>query len=1039
MRKKTNIIIAASLPFLIFGMVIATRSFAITGPSAGAGVGSGLINVEPTGTGNLSVGATAADASAKFQITGTTANSSAFGLKVWPSSGSVNFQVRNDGVVSIASTTYINGGICFGAIGATDCVSSWSGVGGGVTSTPAGYVTPGYFNSIAGTGGNYSFPASLSIGTSTAPSGGVVYVNGNVGIGTSVVNARLHVNGGDLYVMDNGGSPRFLFGDTTAAGNYGGLQWNSANDYISMGTGTGGLNTLVVTEAANVGIATTTPGSPLTVAGTIYSSTGGFKFPDGTTQTTAATGGSGTNYWTLSGTDLYPTSTAYQVGIGTADPHVPLEISGASNKLGLTYSYSVVYDGPTGGELYADSNGDLHINAKRTVSTVQNRNILLSEAGGNVGIGTSTPGSSLTVVGTIYSSTGGFKFPDGTTQTTAATGGSGTNYFTLSGTSLYPTSTAYELGVGTASVDTNYAITTAGGGIKAESTSQPAGYFNSSSGYGLIVNSGNVGIGMTTPYAKLDIGIGPADGVKALGFYEASAKDNFYFEGNFAGVGNTGNWLTMKDWNGNNITTWRGDGNFGIGTVDPDYKLSVSGESYFTNGTFPVMTVERAHGSQTTDHWASVLIKAKTTGNMADGYGSGIFFAIQDSSGVQNSIGAFGADRNGADNSGRLFFDTYNAGSRDTRMVITKNGNVGIGTISPTSKLDVGATYSASASMKILDTDPSIILQRGTATTQTDWQIKNNVANLQFSYGYDATTPNAFASPLMTLTYGGNVGIATTTPTYPLPVAGVSHSSTGGFRFPDGTTQTTAASAGVSLSGTNTWTGTNYFQSAPGSGATILTSNSWDLQSYSTDGGAAAMSFHRSGAYAVNMGLNPDNSFAIGGWSDGAVNRISIAANGNTTFGTGASKINAGTVDPPYTINGEQYATYLSGMTGQKEETTGEVNIQCPISNLQCEYVIDFSKAEKGSDLWLFSKTTNLKSQMDKMSVLLTPAFDGKVWYEKDPKNMTLNIYAIPSSTFHILDSTFSVSYRLTAPRFDSAKWLNTRNEPGVDGFMIND
>ena len=37
----------------------------------------------------------------------------------------------------------------------------------------------------------------------------------------------------------------------------------------------------------NVGIATTTPASKLTVAGTIESTTGGIKFPDGTTQTTA--------------------------------------------------------------------------------------------------------------------------------------------------------------------------------------------------------------------------------------------------------------------------------------------------------------------------------------------------------------------------------------------------------------------------------------------------------------------------------------------------------------------------------------------------------------------------------------------------------------------------------------------------------------------------------------------------------------------------------------------------------------------------------
>jgi hypothetical protein len=46
----------------------------------------------------------------------------------------------------------------------------------------------------------------------------------------------------------------------------------------------------------------------------------------------------------------------------------------------------------------------------------------------------------------------------------------------------------------------------------------------------------------------------------------------------------------------------------------------------------------------------------------------------------------------------------------------------------------------------------------------------------------------------------GNVGIGTPTPAYPLSVNGTVQSMTGGFRFPDGTTQTTAATSGVSLS-----------------------------------------------------------------------------------------------------------------------------------------------------------------------------------------------------------------------------------------------
>jgi hypothetical protein len=45
---------------------------------------------------------------------------------------------------------------------------------------------------------------------------------------------------------------------------------------------------IAVTPAGNVGIGTSAPGQKLTVAGTIESTSGGVKFPDGSTQTTAA-------------------------------------------------------------------------------------------------------------------------------------------------------------------------------------------------------------------------------------------------------------------------------------------------------------------------------------------------------------------------------------------------------------------------------------------------------------------------------------------------------------------------------------------------------------------------------------------------------------------------------------------------------------------------------------------------------------------------------------------------------------------------------
>ncbi|MBI5620682.1 hypothetical protein HY949_02815, partial [Candidatus Gottesmanbacteria bacterium] len=49
--------------------------------------------------------------------------------------------------------------------------------------------------------------------------------------------------------------------------------------------------------------------------------------------------------------------------------------------------------------------------------------VVLATSGDSVGIGTTSVTSKLTVAGTVESTTGGFKFPDGTTQTTAYTGG----------------------------------------------------------------------------------------------------------------------------------------------------------------------------------------------------------------------------------------------------------------------------------------------------------------------------------------------------------------------------------------------------------------------------------------------------------------------------------------------------------------------------------------------------------------------------------------------------------------------------------------
>ncbi len=171
--------------------------------------------------------------------------------------------------------------------------------------------------------------------------------------------------------------------------------------------------------------------------------------------------------------------------------------------------------------------------------------------------------------------------------------------------------------------------------------------------------------------------------------------------------------------------------------------------------------------------------------------------------------------------------------------------------------------------------------------------------------------------------------------------------------------------------------------------------------------------------------------------ADGTINATSTV-----TVGGGSGKINVGTVDPIYTIGGARYATYMAGMTGVKEETTGVVQLrnfrlgEPPYEYIIDSYVIDFSKAKKGSDAWLFWQTTDFGRDWGRLSVLLTPNFDGRVWYEKKPAEKKLVIYAALGSPLTLPSPSLEVSYRLTAPRFDHAEWPNTVLAD-YQGFLI--
>ena len=89
--------------------------------------------------------------------------------------------------------------------------------------------------------------------------------------------------------------------------------------------------------------------------------------------------------------------------------------------------------------------------------------------------------------------------------------------------------------------------------------------------------------------------------------------------------------------------------------------------------------------------------------------------------------------------------------------------------------------------------------------------------------------------------------------------------------------QTTSISSAVGSS--YVWTGLQNFRS----NNNTATGAQAGLTAYSDNGSGAIMSFLRSGNFAVNMGLDSDNVFRIGGWSASA-NRLQMDMSGNLTM-----------------------------------------------------------------------------------------------------------------------------------------------------------
>ncbi len=145
---------------------------------------------------------------------------------------------------------------------------------------------------------------------------------------------------------------------------------------------------------------------------------------------------------------------------------------------------------------------------------------------------------------------------------------------------------------------------------------------------------------------------------------------------------------------------------------------------------------------------------------------------------------------------------------------------------------------------------------------------------------------------------------------------------------------------------------------------------------------------------------------------------------GTTTIGGGSGKINVGTIDPIFEIKGEKYASYVSDYAGGTRIDTTGIFIMEDKQDEIFKKAVNFDDQEKGSDIWLFWQASN--RNMGDVAVILTPSFEGDVWYEK--KENRIEIYSQEQG---------EISFRFSAPRFDHEKWDNMVNDPNLTGLKV--
>ena len=444
---------------------------------------------------------------------------------------------------------------------------------------------------------------------------------------------------------------------------------------------------------------------------------------------------------------------AGNVGIGTDSPEFLLDVRGAGvQRIGVRSTNNEAYI-----NIRSDTDDDVGISFQnngteewllyKPESTNDLRfydgsDRLTLQSGGNVGIGTTTPGTLLTVAGAGYFTGnigGGIESPQAQLHLYRNTSNTNTQLL------------LEEDGAG--DVTMKYLLTATRSWVTGidNSDSDKFKFAPADDSFASAVltidTSGNVGIGTTSPGVPLDVAgfirsynsggaqlrLGAAGYQTRIGTtHTNSAEGYFYLQGsndnfasNFKTLARYGQ--SSDDWqfftNGSERVRIDSSGNVGIGTTTPSAKLDVYGTLRSLNSTAPT-------------------VGAGLEFSYNAGSGLGRILAYDRDASAYKDIGI------GTNSGAQLYL-------KSDGVSYFNAGNVGIGTTSPSALLNL---YSSSPTLLVESSD-SNAARIGFKTTQGDWYVGSAGDNF-----YINTSVALSTSPAVTVLSSGNVGIGTTTP-----------------------------------------------------------------------------------------------------------------------------------------------------------------------------------------------------------------------------------------------------------------------------------